>query len=254
MTAVSNVSVANDHFTPVKQSSVLLYSFQTWWCQDTQALAAPDRLTRSQVTNEIKKKPTIIPIPPVTQVPTYESDYLPLHRVTLTYIKAPMDKREIFEHSYYEYDLDTEDCQFLQDVNQGTQDRLQPRQLEKMLWQLEVMNDAATQNYLQAAGAQHFLTTSAVVNLSHILWVFLCVHACICGLHDTSIDSQGSHGLSHSSSRAADAVMCCIHREIQRLGSTDAISHRSASTEQHCDRYTSQTWRQKHVIPGSITT
>lgn len=146
-------------------NSVLLSSFETWWCQGTRALADPHRLTHPQVASEIKKKSTVIPIPPVTQVPTYESDYLPLHSVTLTYIKAPLDKREIFEHSYYEYDLDTEDCQFLQDVNQGTQDRLQPRQLEKMLWQLEVMNDAATQNYLQAAGAQHRLTTPAISSI-----------------------------------------------------------------------------------------
>lgn len=69
-----------------------------------------------------------------------------------------MDKRDIFEHQYHEYDLDTEDCQFLQDVNQGTQDRLQPRQLERMLWQLEIMNDSATQQYLQAAGVQQHMT------------------------------------------------------------------------------------------------
>lgn len=124
--------------------------------------------TRLQTAHEIKTRSSIIPIPPVTQVPTYESDYLPLHSITLTYIKAPLDKREIFEHSYYEYDLDAEDCQFLHDVNQGTQDRLQPRQLEKMLWQLEVMNDAATQNYLQAAGTQSCLCQLSTTPQYHI--------------------------------------------------------------------------------------
>eukprot|EP00892_Ulva_mutabilis_P004363 jgi/Ulvmu1/2299/UM013_0146.1 len=122
--------------------------------------------SKEHVANEIKKKSTIIPIPPVTLVPTYGADYLPVHSITLTYIKGPMEKRDIFEHQYYEYDLDSEDCAFLQDVNQGTQDRLQPRQLERMLWQLEVLNDGATQQYLQAAGASAADRSSASATAS----------------------------------------------------------------------------------------
>jgi hypothetical protein len=91
-------------------------------------------------------------VPPVTRVPTYETDYLPTHSITVPYIKQPLDQREIIEHESHEYDLDVDDCQFLHDVNQGTQDRLQPRQLERMLYELEALNDKATKNHAQVAG------------------------------------------------------------------------------------------------------
>lgn len=88
----------------------------------------------------------------MTRVPTYETDYLPTHSITVSYIKQPLEPREIHEHEAHEYDLDVDDCQFLHDVNHGTQDRLHPKHLERMLYELEVLNDTATKNHAQATG------------------------------------------------------------------------------------------------------
>lgn len=97
-------------------------------------------------------KPAIIPVPPVIEVPTYAVDYLPVHKVLVTYQKAPRDKVEIWDAECLEYDLDVQDCVFLKDVNQGgTQERLSWRQLESMLWHLEVKNSEATEHSLQSA-------------------------------------------------------------------------------------------------------
>lgn len=99
-------------------------------------------------------KPKIIPVPPVKLVPTYNVDYLPVHRIDVTFLKAPRDPKEVWEADWQEYDLDVQDTVFLNDVNQGgTQDRLSARQLEVMLWTLEVRCAAATERSLQAAGA-----------------------------------------------------------------------------------------------------
>jgi hypothetical protein len=97
-------------------------------------------------------KPAIIPVPLVNEVPSYAVDYLPVHKVLVTYQKAPRDKAEIWDAEYLEYDLDVQDCVFLKDVNQGgTQERLSWRQLESMLWHLEVKNSEATERSLQSA-------------------------------------------------------------------------------------------------------
>jgi hypothetical protein len=81
-------------------------------------------------------------------------DYLPIHKVPVTYLKAPRDKSDLWECEWLEYDLDVQDMQFLKDVNQGgTQERLTWRQLEEMLWHLEVKNAEATQRTVQ--GAHH---------------------------------------------------------------------------------------------------
>ena len=57
-----------------------------------------------------------------------------------------------------EYDLSPEDKAWLADFNQG-QNRLAPRRLELLLWQLEVCNSAATDQALVAAGERHMATT-----------------------------------------------------------------------------------------------
>ena len=51
-----------------------------------------------------------------------------------------------------EYDLSPEDAAWLAEVNQG-QNRLSPRRLELLLWQLEVCNARATDHALATAGA-----------------------------------------------------------------------------------------------------
>lgn len=97
-------------------------------------------------------KPIIIPVPPVTRVPTYAVDYLPIHNVLLTYQKAPHDKSEVWTSQWQEYDLDEEDVAFLHEVNQGgTQSRLTWSQLETMLWNLEVQTAEASERSLQGA-------------------------------------------------------------------------------------------------------
>jgi hypothetical protein len=92
----------------------------------------------------------IIPVPPVTDVPSYRVDYLPVHRIN----KAPRDPKDIWDTECQEYDLDVQDMEFLNDVNQGgTQERLSSRQLEAMLWALEVASNAAHESSLQNTGA-----------------------------------------------------------------------------------------------------
>jgi hypothetical protein len=90
----------------------------------------------------------------VTDVASYRVDYLPVHRINMTYLKAPRDPKEIRDAECQEYDLDVQDMEFLNDVNQGgTQDRLSARQLEAMLWALEAASSAAHEINLQNTGA-----------------------------------------------------------------------------------------------------
>jgi hypothetical protein len=98
-------------------------------------------------------RPQIIPVPPVTDVPTYNVDYLPVHRINMTYLKAPRDPKEIWDSECQEYDLDVQDMVFLSDVNEGgSQERLSARQLEAMLWALEAASAAAHERSLQSTG------------------------------------------------------------------------------------------------------
>jgi hypothetical protein len=108
-----------------------------------------------QPTKDVNNKPILIPIPPVTEVKTYAVDYLPLYQVPVTYVKAPRDKSDLWDSDWLEYDLDVQDTEFLRDVNSnGTQERLTWRQLEEMLWHLEVKNAEATQRSLQSTGVR----------------------------------------------------------------------------------------------------
>jgi hypothetical protein len=109
------------------------------------------------VKNE-KRKSSFIPVPDVKLVPTYPTDYLPTHKITLTYLKAPVDKSDKWDDEAYEYDLDVEDCEFLNNVNQETQDRLTAKQLERMIWELEVLNHQAAQQSQQLGGMGHCVT------------------------------------------------------------------------------------------------
>ena len=97
-----------------------------------------------------KPKEIDIPIPPVTHVPTYNTDYLPLHTVGLTYLRVP-GKAES-EKEYAEYDLDGSDEAFLSDLNHDGQDRLSDKKLEMLLWKLETSNAEATERSLSQAG------------------------------------------------------------------------------------------------------
>lgn len=93
----------------------------------------------------------------MTRTPTYVTDYLPLHAVPTTYLRAPREGREVWECEWHDYDLDLEDDRFLRDVNQGgTQDRLTASQLEAMLWTLETQNAEATERTLQVAGSLRY--------------------------------------------------------------------------------------------------
>jgi hypothetical protein len=101
-----------------------------------------------------------IPIPPVNLVPTYNTDYLPLHTVGITYLKAP-GKGDVVDKEWQEYDLDADDINFLHDINQGSQSRLTDKQMEMLVWKLETMNAAATEHSLTQAGA-HSLSARRV--------------------------------------------------------------------------------------------
>jgi hypothetical protein len=93
-----------------------------------------------------------IPIPPVNLVPTYNTDYLPVHTVGITYQKAP-SRLELQDKAWQEYDLDADDIDFLHDINQGSQNRLSDKQLEMLIWKLETMNSSVTDKSLTQAGA-----------------------------------------------------------------------------------------------------
>lgn len=115
-------------------------------------------------------KPIIqIPIPPVNLVPTYNTDYLPVHTVGITYQKAP-SRVEVQDKEWQEYDLDADDIDFLHDINQGSQNRLSDKQMEILIWKLETMNADATERSLAQAGArpcclQHLAASVALTAL-----------------------------------------------------------------------------------------
>ncbi|KAL6785691.1 hypothetical protein ACKKBF_B01255 [Auxenochlorella protothecoides x Auxenochlorella symbiontica] len=91
-----------------------------------------------------------IPIPGVKTIPSYERDYLPSWKDQNTYIRDRGTAEQEFE--LVEYDLDSEDERWLQDLNNG-QERLPKARLEMMLWKLEIHNAAATDRALAFAGA-----------------------------------------------------------------------------------------------------
>jgi hypothetical protein len=148
--AQSFVSPADDRlrYQLCKSSSPLI-------CFHLRTYAAAEAFETScylQDRNEIKPKMEIIPVPAVTRVATYETDYLPTHSITVSYIKQPLDPGEVHEHESYQYDLDLDDCLFLNDVNRPAQDRLHPKQLERMLYELEVLDSSSNKGHVQTAG------------------------------------------------------------------------------------------------------
>ncbi|KFM29105.1 Enhancer of polycomb-like protein 2 [Auxenochlorella protothecoides] len=95
-----------------------------------------------------------IPIPGVKTIPSYERDYLPTWKDQNTYIRDRGTAEQEFE--LVEYDLDSEDERWLQDLNNGqviNMERLPKARLEMMLWKLEIHNAAATDRALAFAGA-----------------------------------------------------------------------------------------------------
>ena len=116
--------------------------------------AAQQHLASTQAGQPEPKDYKAIPVPPVTDVKTYGVDYLPVHKVPVTYLKAPKEIIDKVESEWQEYDLDVEDEEFLREVNDdGMQERLTWRQLEEMLWHLEVKNAEANERVVQGTGA-----------------------------------------------------------------------------------------------------
>ncbi|KDD76451.1 hypothetical protein H632_c221p0 [Helicosporidium sp. ATCC 50920] len=96
---------------------------------------------------------TEIPIPGVTRVPSYETDYLPSWRERNTYIREH-GGTGYTDSLFVEVDLDSDDEDWLENFNgHEFPPRLPDDMFELLLWKLEVSNAAATDRALSLAGA-----------------------------------------------------------------------------------------------------
>lgn len=108
-----------------------------------------EELVRGQM-----KKMKKIPIPEVTKVATYETDYRPTFQTPVTYLRAqPRILRPAFSRESAAYDLNDPDERWLHKYN-GNQNRLSPEKFELMLNTLEVACQVATERYIDAKNVE----------------------------------------------------------------------------------------------------
>mmetsp|Transcript_12554 Transcript_12554/g.41388 ORF Transcript_12554/g.41388 Transcript_12554/m.41388 type:complete len:475 (+) Transcript_12554:175-1599(+) len=84
-----------------------------------------------------------IPVPEVRTVASYDTDYRPIFRQPMHYIRSLSSQSSDF----VQYDLDNEDEDWLKSYNDG-QNRLPPEKFELMLWRLETACEEATERAL----------------------------------------------------------------------------------------------------------
>ena len=93
-----------------------------------------------------------IPTPITLNVDTYSLDYLPTFYKRNTYIRGKGGSG--FEDpTFVEYDLDSEDFEWLREINNDGQERLSPEKLEMMLWKLDLANAEATDKVFSFQGS-----------------------------------------------------------------------------------------------------
>lgn len=92
-----------------------------------------------------------IPIPITLKVETYDVDYLPTFQERNTYIRG-RGGSGYRDPTFVEYDLDSEDFEWLTTVNIDVQERLSPEKFEMMLWKLDIANAEATDHVFSFQG------------------------------------------------------------------------------------------------------